>query len=367
MQLEQISMERLEIPFKQSFSHAAARRKTTETVIVKAISSSGIVAYGEGCPRLYVTGETTVSALQFFEKISTAMYSIQKLDDLRLWVESNRMEINANPAAWCAVELACLDLLAREAGRSVECLLGLPELSGSFQYSAVIGAEEPAAFTIQLQRYLQLGLTDFKIKLSGDFVQDQENITLLRNQPVQLAVRLDANNWGTDAIQVIEYIQALDYSFCGIEEPLSVNDYAGCRNISTALELPVILDESFLNGADFENLIDSASCWIINLRVSKMGGILRALEVADTARELEVPLVIGAHVGETSILTRAALTVAHACRNQVIAQEGAFGTYLLEKDVVRNPLMFGKKGNLDVSRYCGKTGFSMNYHFHESG
>lgn len=60
-------------------------------------------------------------------------------------------------------------------------------------------------------------------------------------------------------------------------------------------------------------------------------------------------LIVGAHVGETSVLTRAALTVARAARDILVAQEGAFGTHLLLRDVVNPPVMFGPGGMLDAA------------------
>jgi hypothetical protein len=62
-------------------------------------------------------------------------------------------------------------------------------------------------------------------------------------------------------------------------------------------------------------------------------------------------MIVGAQVGETSLLTRAALTVAHAGRDRLVAQEGAFGTHLLTADVCNPPLMFGPGGVLDVSSF----------------
>jgi len=55
-------------------------------------------------------------------------------------------------------------------------------------------------------------------------------------------------------------------------------------------------------------------------------------------------------VGETSILTRAALTIANSYRDIVIAQEGAFGTHLLEKDICEPSIMFGAGGILQASK-----------------
>jgi hypothetical protein len=80
-----------------------------------------------------------------------------------------------------------------------------------------------------------------------------------------------------------------------------------------------------------------------------MGGILRSIEIANQAKRLGLPLIIGAQVGETSILSRAALSIANHYRDIVIAQEGAFGTYLLEKDITDNPITFGKNGVLESS------------------
>ena len=62
-------------------------------------------------------------------------------------------------------------------------------------------------------------------------------------------------------------------------------------------------------------------------------------------------MIVGAQVGETSLLTRAGLTVAHAAGDALVAQEGAFGTFLLERDVCDPPLMFGAGGVLDVSAH----------------
>ena len=89
--------------------------------------------------------------------------------------------------------------------------------------------------------------------------------------------------------------------------------------------------------------------WIVNIRVSKMGGLIRSLEVLEAARNRGTHVVVGAQVGETSLLTRAALGVARQAGELLFAQEGAFGTLLLEKDVCQSPLMFGRGALLDPS------------------
>src|SRR5437667_398413 len=78
-------------------------------------------------------------------------------------------------------------------------------------------------------------------------------------------------------------------------------------------------------------------------------GLPRSLEVIAAARRHGVPVIVGAQVGETSLLTRAALTVASQARDILLAQEGAFGTLLLGDDVCDPPLMFGPGGQIQFS------------------
>ena len=99
--------------------------------------------------------------------------------------------------------------------------------------------------------------------------------------------------------------------------------------------------------------------WIPNIRISKMGGVVRALDIAEQCRKLGLRFIVGSQVGETSLLTRAALCVAHGYRDCVLAQEGAFGTYLLEHDITDAPIMFGDRGILSVDQVREKPGWGL--------
>lgn len=359
MKIKEISIGELKIPFKQSFSHASATRKMTQAVLVKVKSYNGLIGFGEGCPRSYVTGESTKTAQQFFEDHKAIITNIENLGDIKEWLQTNRIAINENPAACCAIELALLDLLGKNTQQSIESLLGLPELSGAFRYTAILGVSGLESYKKQLRQYSHLGFADYKIKISGKLEEDKQKICLLNQLGEGIRVRLDANNFWENAEQAINYIEALNYPLFAVEEPLKANDYDGCRSICNVLKVPTIIDESFLRLEQFEHISYIPNNWIINLRISKMGGILRSLAIAEKARELGVPIIIGAQVGETSILTRSALTVANAYRDILLAQEGAFGTHLLEHDIVKQPIIFGKNGIIKATFFDNGLGFTM--------
>jgi L-alanine-DL-glutamate epimerase-like enolase superfamily enzyme len=376
VRIRELRFDVLTIPFKVAFRHASAERAETSSVWVEAVSDGDRAGHGESCPRPYVTGETIESAREFFARHEASLRErVVDLASLRAWVDDERQDVDRNPAAWCAIELAILDLLARESGVTVEALLALPPLAGRFHYSAVLGDMGREAFDATAAQYRKQGFTDFKIKVSGRLDRDRDKVARLR-QWDGIRVRVDANNLWRTADEAVACLSALDYPLFAVEEPIGARsalrdagppvtgdgisgaepvtgpgEYDELAQIATRLGCKIVLDESFLRVSQIDRLAGHPHLWLINLRVSKMGGLLRSLAVVEAARAAHVGLIVGAQVGETSLLTRAALAVANAGRDILVAQEGAFGTLLLERDVCDPPLMFGPGGVLDVAAH----------------
>jgi len=350
MVIDQITARALHIPFKVAFVHASASRTATQSIWVTVSAHGGGIGLGEGCPREYVTSESVATALAFVDAHRRDLQaSIRDVATLSRWVHLHRSEIDANPAAWAAVELAMLDLIGQAEGRTVESLLGLPQLSGSFRYTAILGHASSAAFEAQLATYVGAGFGDFKIKLCGELERDRAKVKALLALGLSgMDIRADANNLWTDADQAARYLDALGFPFWALEEPLQPGDIAGMRRLAQTVGTRIILDESMLRADQLDAIRADAHRWIANVRVSKMGGLLRSLRFTSDARASEVPIIVGAHVGETSVLARAALVLANTARDRVVACEGAFGTHLLEHDAVEPSIMFGRAGLVDA-------------------
>ncbi len=341
----------IEIPMRASFKHASAERKVSDSVWVE-VKRNDVLGIGEGCPRSYVTGETTQEALVWIDTIKSDIENgVNSLNDLKTWVLKNRSEIDKNPAAWCAVETAVLDLLAREQKVTLEQLLGVASIDGKFRYSAVLSDERPEKFQKILDQYFEMGFRDFKFKISSEFMNDKEKFELFdsisKSKGVQgdVRLRLDGNNvWANNVSAATAYLEKIKVPIFAIEEPLAPRDAKGLSELSTRFGMSIVLDESMCRLEDVKLYEKLPGQWIANLRVSKMGGLLRSLELVERLKGAGIKIIVGAQVGETSILTRAALSVAHAAGDSLVAQEGAFGTLLLERDAVEPVLMFGPGG-----------------------
>ncbi|MDE0680804.1 MAG: hypothetical protein OXI11_11455 [Gammaproteobacteria bacterium] len=349
MRIESLEIQRFPVPFRVVFRHASASRSEAANVIVAARGPKGQTGYGEGCPREYVTGETAESAAAFIEKCKPSVIrQVDDLEGLRSWIRLHGEEIDANPAAFCALEIAVLDLFGKLQRRSMEDLLGISCLSGTFRYSAVLGDASLSSFRQQAGQYWRMGFRDFKVKVSGDAKKDRRKLALLTGHgDPDLRIRLDANNLWRDAADAIGYLKSLGAHVFAIEEPLQSGDLEGFRQVASECAVKVILDESLVRTGQLKAL-DDPECWIVNLRVSKMGGIIRSLELAQESVRRGIGLIVGAQVGETSILTRASLAVMNEHRQSLVAAEGAFGTLLLEQDLTEPCLMFGAGGTLNA-------------------
>ncbi len=346
----QFKAQSLSIPLRTSFKHNTAERKVTDTVLLVA-KRGGVTGYGESCPRTYVTGEDVEACLKWIDSNTQELSTLKDLEALKLWQKTNKTSIDTHTAAYCAVEVALLDLFAKEANLSIEKLLGVPEITGPFQYSAVVSDEQGEKLTKTLALYLKMGFMDYKFKLSGDHKLDVEKFatleTLAGDKASKLRVRIDANNiWPGKVDEAIRYIRALERKFFGIEEPIGHHDWEGLSKLSLELDTPIILDESLIIPEDMTKAVSLPGKWMPNIRISKVGGIQRALEIAKIASAANCLIIVGAQVGETSILSRAALSVVQAYRPIVTAQEGACGSLLLEKDIADPEIRFGAAGIL---------------------
>lgn len=338
-----------EARFRVCFTHASTSRARAASLICIARGVDGVTGYGEGCPHAYVTGKTIATASAFLAARKREIeQAVGDLDNLRDWVAANREAIDANPAAFAAVELALIDLFARRGSQPIETHLGLPG-PGALPVSAVFGVTGATAAGLLAAGYRMFGMTDAKVKLSSDAAADRRRIRAIRAVlGSRMRLRVDANNHFGDAEVCTRHLEHLGQDVWAIEEPLRPGDVAGQRRLAQSTGARIILDESGVRSADLRAL--DGEHWIVNLRISKHGGLLRSLEMVEVAKARGMDVMIGSHVGESSLLARAALTLATACPDRLLATECGYGGFLLSRDVTRPSFRFKRGGLLGVER-----------------
>ena len=346
MNIAEITVRHLQIPFTESFSHASADRQTTDSLIVSVTLDDGTRGYGECCPRPYVTGEGCRDAARFIHRIAAAVAAdVHDFDGLRQWVIANEQLIDRHPAAFCGLELAVIDGFARRLGMKAEAFFDVGERRGHrFRYSAVVSSGTLKKSLRMIEAYRSFRFDDFKIKLSGDLGLDIDRIEQFVGLSPASRLRLDANNLWSDPLVAADYLRRLPDVFFAIEEPLGRKDFTGLNRLYRIIRKKIILDESFTSRSDFRFLPGDKESFILNVRISKLGGLIRSKTMTDIAERSGIKYIVGAHVGETSILSKAALILGAANGGALIAREGAAGQYLLASDICNHSITFGEQG-----------------------
>jgi len=339
-----IDFRLLEIPFKVSFKHNSASRKVTSTIWVE-ISRGEFVGIGEGCPRSYVTGESEESCVAFISSRRESLLKVEDYPSLLVWREDNISDIEKNPAAWCAIELAFLDLFAQEVNQNINELMGEMYIPQELKYSAVLGDSASGVWEKLCDWHLENDMSNFKLKLNGDVTIDTDRINYILNKNSKSEIRVDANNMWGSVEEGVAYLNELPPILNGVEEPLKFPDWNRINNMSRSLTCPIILDEHVCQYSDLLK-IESPQNMIVNLRVSKCGGLINSIAMGKKALDLGMKVIVGAQVGETSALTRAGFLLSSALSHKVWAHEGAYGKLLLEEDPFREYYQLGKEGKV---------------------
>src|SRR6516162_3887784 len=125
MTIRSVKLHKIAVPLKKVLRHASFERSASENLVVRVELADGVVGYGEGVPRRYVTGETMESAFAALERHDWARIIGRPSSFLEVVASLGRLtlpEIESDPrgmagnAARCALEMAVLDAYGRQFG-----------------------------------------------------------------------------------------------------------------------------------------------------------------------------------------------------------------------------------------------------------
>lgn len=343
----------VDLPFRRPFAHAAAVRTTSESLMLKCVTTSGQTGFGECLPRHYVSGETrdgvfdllAGTILPCLKEMKFASFA-EVLAFLRTcdgkappdWVSPHIRQT----AAWAAVDLALLDAFGRAFQAPVELVPGAG-LPTDFHYSVVFSATPGFTFMKNAIASRLYGFRQAKLKLDEE---SSEQVVAMARRLLGPGcdIRADANMaWDVEtSLQVMPRLAR--YGVRSFEQPIAADDVAGLARLVRETGLGVMADESLNDAESLETLIAAKACTAVNVRISKCGGLLASYNRCRRALEAGLTVQVGCQVGESSLLSVAQLILIAAV-GQVTYGEGCFGRHLLRYDPAVPLLQFGYGGS----------------------
>ena len=233
------------------------------------------------------------------------------------------LALRGHPYVKSAIDIACWDILGRIAGLPIVVLLG-GRYGENFQLYRAISQEDPAEMLRKVTLYQAEGYTKFQLKVGGDPDTDIariKNVAQILNEGNVLVA--DANTgWSQhQALRVVDAVRDIDVY---IEQPCA--SYRECLTVRRNTHRPFILDE-VIDGLAMvvEGICDQAMD-VINLKISKVGGLTKARQIRDLCVSLGIALTIEDSWGG-DITTATIAHLAHSTPPDYLFSSTDFNSY----------------------------------------
>jgi len=361
MTISSLTLFHVAVPLKKVVRHASFERSVSENLVARVTLDDGSIGYGEGVPRSYVTGETVESAFATLEAHDWARLVgrpadygqlVARLAGLTLPENEADPRGMAGNAARCALELALLDAYGRRFGEPVGRAVELADFAGlkrftkphRVRYSAAITAESPRGEAISAWKIWIYGFSQVKVKVGAAGADDSRRLARMRRiLGPRIDVRLDANEaW--PAAEFLERVEPLRrFNPSALEQPVPHAEVGALAELRPLAGIPIMLDESLCGYADAEDAINRGTADMLNVRLSKCGGILPSLRIIALAQRSGLGIQLGCHPGETSLLSAAGRHVASRV-DGLRYVEGSYDRHILASNICDRDLTFGYGG-----------------------
>jgi L-alanine-DL-glutamate epimerase-like enolase superfamily enzyme len=332
MRITSLSLYHFRQPFRVGFLSPQFHRTAADSVILALGFDNGLVGFGESAPRDYVTGETCASVAQVIAgDLAPVLMGrpVMHLEDVhsclahieRTCLASGLGQVNS---AIGAVDLALLDGLGRRLKVSAQSFLPAAT-QGAMPFSISVPLL-PLDVVERLWGLIngKIALQALKVLLDNDLLANRQRLARIRAMvPPEMELRLEANGkWSRqEAHENLDTLRG--YLPAAVEEPLKPDDRGSLRQLRSRYGIPVVLDESIQTMADMVHFADGEAVDVVNIKVSKCGGLLKSLALAQEARRRRIRVQVGAHVGESDILGAAGRILARAIPDITVYECGS--------------------------------------------
>ena len=281
--VSKITTEVIYIPLKTPFITALRKVENIEFVRVKVICKDGTVAIGEAPSTKAITGETIETILESISSVIDILCGLETQEALELLHEQS-----IGSSAKAALDMAFMQLLGFFKLQNAE----------SIKTDITISLNDKEKMLRDAEEALNAGMDILKVKLGADINHAIEVTRELATTFVKAQLLIDANQaWSLE--ESLAYVNACatltpPYACLElIEQPVVAEDLEGLKTITNASKIPILADEAVFNLAEVKKVVESQSADMINIKLMKCGGVSKAVEILEYAREKNVTCMLG--------------------------------------------------------------------------
>jgi o-succinylbenzoate synthase len=283
-------LHRVRLPLVHEFRTSSHRKALLDHILVELEDSSGVVGWGEiaSPSHPYYAPETVETCWHIAERYLLPAVLGQEWERpeqvSRLWAK-----VRGNQFAKAGVDVAAWVLWSAVRGVSLASALG------GRRTSVVAGVSlgiEPTIDDLlaEVDRQVIAGYPRVKLKIAPGW--DVSPVREVRAAYPDLDLQVDAN--GIYSEDDADKLRALDeFGLTMIEQPFAPRNLLAHARLQKTMSTPVCLDESIETLDDLETALSVGALRVLNIKVSRMGGLTAARAAHDRARQAGIPVWCG--------------------------------------------------------------------------
>ena len=264
-----------------------------EYVIVRIDTDEGISGFGEAQADIGFFGETVEQV-----RIAVEDYLGPQLVGKEPTEHEHLMELidyRGNSCAKSGIDMALHDLRGRSLGVSVGELIGGAHRDG-VRVAIEISGGSPDSMAERCVELMERGVRGFKAKIGGHPDRDCDRLRAMREAVgPDVSLRADANQ-GYDVKRAIRLCRLAERHEVGLElleQPVPAWDLQGMAAVRRAVDTPIEADESCFSIHDAMQVVRHDAADVLNIKLSKAGGLSQAKKIAAIAEAAGLRCVIG--------------------------------------------------------------------------
>lgn len=320
-------------------------------VIVRLQTRDGITGWGEAGPVPAFTGTAEASAAALATYLRPIVVGRSADDVADIAAQAERIVVGHYEAK-AAIDMALHDIIGKSRAISVTQLLG-GACRPSFPLSVSIANSDFAADLDFVRRLVVDGVRLFKVKTG--FLTHKEDLDRLERLssilPANAEIRVDYNQALSPfgAIAKLRDIERFRPTF--IEQPLRRDLHDAMREISRAIDTPILADESIFTAADALELVRQRFASGAAIKLMKSGSFRRARQVADILEAAGIA-GFGGTMYEGGIGLSAGIHLVATTPNISLGAEFYAANFAFTIDILREPIRI-ENGQVQIPRGPG--------------
>jgi L-alanine-DL-glutamate epimerase-like enolase superfamily enzyme len=326
MRITEIKAYRVELPLHEGAYKWSGGNvvRVFDSTVVAIETDQGITGYGEICP----LGPAYLPAYAAGARVGIGELApnLIGLNPMELGAMNRRMDqaMRGHPYVKSAIDMACWDILGKATNQPVAALLG-GRFGDDFMLYRAISQDTPEDMAAMVSKYRGEGYRKFQLKVGGDPDTDIARINAVAKKLLPGDVLIaDANTGWTQhqALRVAGAVRDLDVY---LEQPCA--SYEECLAVRAHTDRPFILDEVMDRVAMVIQGYTDRAMDVINLKISKVGGLSRARQIRDLCVSLGIAMTIEDTWGG-DITTAAIAHLAHSTPPELLFSATDFNSYV---------------------------------------